>query len=240
MDQSSGPVRGPDSTGGRETAPERRALGRELRTVASCLWVGRTLASFEETLLLGSCVLVCAEPGPLPGAAVGRQGSYFCWPHVSIPIDLKGYRGFVGLSMWSLLKSSLEKSGVEGKPSEAQLQASTPVCSCQKLQVEELALCRHCLRGCGQPGLRRWQRIFKRCSPGSSASWCSEKLLLSPILYHSGLEMETQETLEQGRESRGGWDQSTAIPGSFGLLPRCWQHSFLWKRVNFAKKCRQQ
>ena len=74
------------------------------------LSVGRRTRASKGKLLLGSCVSWSAQAAPSQGAAVGRQGPTSVGP-TSPSMDLKGCRGFVGLSTWSLLKSSLEKSG---------------------------------------------------------------------------------------------------------------------------------
>ena len=128
--------RGPDSMAGRETTPGRRASGRELRTVTSCLWVGEPSHQRGNSPAGKLCVLVCAGI-PLPGSRSGQAGSYLCWPHVSI----YGLEGLQRLCGPFHVESSLiltGKVGVEIKPSEPNSRLPPLWCSCQKPQVEGL------------------------------------------------------------------------------------------------------
>ena len=79
--------------------------------------------------------------------------------------------------------------------------------------------------------------VFQSCSSESSASWCNEKLLFSPILYRSGLEMETQGNTGTGGEKvEGDGIRVQQSHAPLGSSPRCWQHSVLWGEGKFCKK----
>ena len=137
-----------------------------------------------------------AQAAPSQGAAVGRQGPTSVGP-TSPFMDLKGYRGFVGLSTWSLLKPSLEKSG-----QKLSLQSPTPgfhLCGAAARSRKQKA----CPLPALLPGLwatrpEKVAEVFQSFSPGSSASWCNEKLLFPPSFTAQVWRWKQKETLEQG------------------------------------------
>ena len=221
--------RGPDSTAGRETTPGRRASERELRTETSCLWVGEPSHQRGNSPAGKLFVLVCAGI-PLPGSSSGQGGSYLCWPHVSI-YGLEGLQRLCGPFHVEPTQILTGKVRVEIKPSEPNSRLPPLWCSCQKPPLSAL------LPGLWATRPEKVAEVFQSCSPGSSASWCNEKLLFPLILYRSGLETETQGNTGTGGERVEG--DGTRVQQShapLGSSPRCWQHSFLWGEGKFCKK----
>ena len=175
------------------------------------------------------CVLVCAS-SPLPGSSSGQGGSYLCWPHVSI-YGLEGLQRLCGPFHVEPSQIVSGKVRVEIKPSEPNSRLPPLWCSCQKPPLSAL------LPGLWATRPEKVAEVFQSCSPGSSASWCNEKLLFPPILYRSGLETETQGNTGTGGERVEG--DGTRVQQShapLGSSPRCWQHSFLWGEGKFCKK----
>ena len=95
------------------------------------------------------------------------------------------------------------KVRVELKPSEPNSRLPPLWCSCQKPQVEGLPSA-SIASGVWATRPEKVAEVFQSFSPGSSASWCNEKLLFPPILYRSGLEMETKGNTGTGGEKVEG------------------------------------